>query len=63
MVVVACFVFSGQVFADPVPPPPPPTPPDVPIDGGVAGLLILGLGYGARKLYLQNEADTTKVSE
>jgi hypothetical protein len=57
VLVVACFVFSSQVFGQVTPPPPPPAPPNVPIDGGVVGLLLVGLGYGARKLYLQNHAE------
>ena len=31
--------------------PPPPPPPKVPIDGGVIGLLALGLGYAVKKIY------------
>ena len=31
--------------------PPPPPPPRVPIDGGVIGLLALGLGYAVKKIY------------
>ena len=31
--------------------PPPPPPPMVPIDGGVIGLLALGLGYAVKKIH------------
>ena len=31
--------------------PPPPPPPVVPIDGGIFGLLALGLGYAVKKIY------------
>ena len=30
---------------------PPPPPPPLPIDGGVIGLLALGLGYAVKKIY------------
>ena len=31
--------------------PPPPPPPIVPIDGGIIGLLALGLGYAIKKIH------------
>ncbi len=31
--------------------PPPPPPPGVPIDGGIIGLLVLGLGYAVKKIH------------
>jgi hypothetical protein len=31
--------------------PPPPPPPVVPIDGGIIGLLALGIGYAVKKIY------------
>ena len=31
--------------------PPPPPPPRVPVDGGIFGLLALGLGYAVKKIY------------
>ena len=31
--------------------PPPPPPPFVPIDGGIIGLLALGIGYAVKKIY------------
>lgn len=31
--------------------PPPPPPPVVPIDGGILGLLALGVGYAVKKIY------------
>lgn len=44
-------VFAqGGGPAPPAPPPPPP-PPGVPIDGGVVGLLVAGIGYGVKKIY------------
>jgi len=30
--------------------PPPPDPDDLPIDGGVIGLLVLGAGYAVKKI-------------
>ncbi len=30
---------------------PPPPPPPLPIDGGVIGLLALGIGYAVKKIY------------
>jgi len=35
--------------------PPPPPPPILPIDGGVLGLLALGVGYAVKKIH-----DTSK---
>jgi len=46
-IVIASF---GQV------PPPPPPPRIVPIDGGAVILAILGIGYGARKLYQRDKS-------
>ncbi len=31
--------------------PPPPPPPGLPIDGGLMGLLALGVGYAVKKIY------------
>jgi len=31
--------------------PPPPPPPVVPIDGGILGLLALGIGFAVKKIY------------
>ncbi len=30
---------------------PPPPPPPLPIDGGILGLLALGVGYAVKKIY------------
>ena len=30
---------------------PPPPPPDYPIDGGIIGLLLLGVGYAVKKIH------------
>ena len=30
---------------------PPPPPPPLPIDGGIIGLLALGIGYAVKKIY------------
>lgn len=38
---------SGQIVPPPAPPPP---PPGLPVDGGIAFLLISGLFYGVKKL-------------
>jgi hypothetical protein len=35
--------------------PPPPPPQEIPLDGGLSALIIAGLAYGARKLYLQQK--------
>ena len=31
--------------------PPPPPPPVLPIDGGIVGLMALGMGYAVKKIY------------
>lgn len=49
-------IASGQSVPPP-PPPPPPAPPSIPIDGGVIGLLLAGVAYGARKLYSKEAAE------
>jgi hypothetical protein len=44
------FLFvSGVSFAQGPPPPPPPF--ETPIDGGILGLLALGVGYAVKKIY------------
>lgn len=35
--------------------PPPPPPPLAPIDGGVLGLLALGVGYAIKKIHDQSK--------
>ena len=32
--------------------PPPPPPQDIPIDGGLLALLLIGITYGGRKIFL-----------
>lgn len=62
VVIILFFAFGNQLFAQgPGGPAPGPAPPAIPIDGGVIGLLLVGLGYGARKLYMQGgNEDATK---
>ncbi len=52
---LVCMTTSVLYAQDPPPPPPPPDPLGgggwVPIDGGIAALLVAGLGYGAKKAY------------
>lgn len=47
--VLISFVCLAQGSGNP-PPPTPPPPPGFPIDGGVMGVLALGLLYGVKKL-------------
>ncbi len=47
--VLISFVCVAQSVMPP--PPSPPPPPGLPIDGGLLALLVLGLIYGAKKLY------------
>jgi len=43
------FLFvSGMCFAQG---PPPPPPPYAPVDGGILGLLVLGVGYAVKKIH------------
>ena len=47
--VILCFAFimvSDLALAQGPPPPPPP----LPIDGGILGLLALGVGYAIKKI-------------
>jgi len=47
-VIFLAFIFMvNEVFAGGPPPPPPP----VPIDGGIIGLMIVAIGFAARKIY------------
>jgi hypothetical protein len=50
VLVVGLMLVATTVIAQP-PPPPPPPPPGVPVDGGIIGLLALGIGYGVKKIY------------
>ena len=45
------FLFTGTVNAQA----PPPTPEEIPFDGGIGFLIVAGLIYGARKLYLSEK--------
>ena len=50
----ASFLFAFILVANSVlaqGPPPPPPPLDGPIDGGIAALFALGVGYGIKKIY------------
>lgn len=40
--------------------PPPPPPQDIPIDGGLLTLLLAGLAYGGRKIYLDEKKKRAK---
>jgi hypothetical protein len=48
--VILCFAFImvSQIVVAQGPPPPP--PPGLPIDGGILGLLALGVGYAIKKI-------------
>jgi hypothetical protein len=43
-------LFFTTIISAQGPPPPPPPPPGLPIDGGVAFLIIAGVAYGIRKI-------------
>lgn len=47
ILVLALVLVSSTSFAQGPPPPPPPYP----IDGGIIGLLLLGVGYAVKKIY------------
>ena len=47
ILLIAFILVSDIALAQGPPPPPPP----LPIDGGVIGLLALGLGYAVKKIY------------
>lgn len=44
---LALALVSSASFAQGPPPPPPPYP----IDGGIIGLLLLGVGYAVKKIH------------
>lgn len=44
---LALVLVSSTSFAQGPPPPPPPYP----IDGGILGLLLLGVGYAVKKIH------------
>ena len=54
VLVVGLMLVATTVIAQPPPPPPPPPPPGVPVDGGIIGLLAIGIGYGVKKIYSKN---------
>ena len=45
----AFILISDMALAQGPPPPPPPLA--LPIDGGIVGLLALGIGYAVKKIY------------
>jgi len=45
VLVVGLMLVATTVIAQP------PPPPGVPVDGGIIGLLALGIGYGVKKIY------------
>ena len=47
ILVFAFILFSETALGQGGPPP----PPGLPIDGGIFGLLALGLGYAVKKIY------------
>lgn len=47
ILVLALVLVSSTSFAQGPPPPPPPYP----IDGGIIGLLLLGVGYAVKKIH------------
>ena len=47
--ILACIaVFATNLSLAQGPPPP---PPPLPLDGGIIGLLVLGVGYAVKKIY------------
>ncbi len=50
--IIAFILFSTGIFAQNSPPCPsqPCPPPSRPIDGGIAVLIVLGIGYGIKKV-------------
>ena len=48
ILVLFLVLFSSASFAQG---PPPPPPPYSPIDGGIIGLLLLGVGYAVKKIH------------
>ncbi len=47
---VAFLLVSSAVMAQDGGPPPP-DPDDLPIDGGIIGLVVVAIGYGAKKIH------------
>ena len=47
IIAVAFILVSDIVLAQG----PPPPPPGVPVDGGILGLILLGVGYAVKKIY------------
>lgn len=47
-IIFVAFIFVANVALAQGPPPP---PPPLPIDGGVLGLLALGVGYAIKKIF------------
>jgi hypothetical protein len=47
ILVIAFILVTDIALAQGPPPPPPP----LPIDGGIIGLLALGIGYAVKKIY------------
>jgi hypothetical protein len=47
----AFFLIVDLAFAQGPPPPPPP----LPIDGGILGLFVLGIGYAVKKIRDQSK--------
>tara|TARA_R110001632_G_scaffold10544_8_gene38976 strand:+ start:9654 stop:9827 length:174 start_codon:yes stop_codon:yes gene_type:complete len=43
-------LFFTIITSAQAPPPPPPPPPGLPIDGGIAFLIIAGVAYGIKKI-------------
>ena len=48
----SAFAQCGPMMADPCPP----SSAEVPIDGGVLGLLVAGAVYGAKRIYDQRKS-------
>ena len=51
VLVVGLMLVATTAIAQP-PPTPPPT--GFPVDGGIIGLLVAGIGYGVKKIYSKN---------
>jgi hypothetical protein len=53
LIIIAFAILTFDMQAqgvDPTPPTPPPTT-NVPVDGGISGLIAAGIAYGAKKLH------------
>jgi hypothetical protein len=54
IVFIIMLIVVGSSVAQGPPPPPPPPPPGLPINGFIELLLLLGGGYGTKKILKDN---------